>query len=429
MLFRIAIILVILFLLDLYVFQGVKHLTRTLNPASSRFWNYLFWFVTISCFAIIISSQLWEWRQWPQWLRSYLFAFVFITYLSKVFMVAFLLIDDVLRAFRWTYQKLTGATQKNIIGDSVPSQVGISRSDFLVRVGAIIAAIPFATLIMGMMKGKYEYQVRKFSYRSPRIPDSFRGFKAVQISDLHLGSFSDSEPLERAVEMINDLNPDVIFFTGDLVNDRSLEIVPHINTLKKLSAKFGIYSILGNHDYGDYYRWNSDSDKLNNLQHLKDLQRSLGWKLLLDENEKLILNSQHITVAGIQNWSSRANFARYGDFDKATSEIDNDSFTILLSHDPSQWRSQVVDHDTFIDLTLSGHTHGFQFGVDIPGFKWSPVQYVYKEWAGAYSTKSKTLYVNRGLGFLGYPGRVGILPEITLFEFNNSETLSIQAVS
>ena len=283
-----------------------------------------------------------------------------------------------------------------------------------------IAALPFFALILGMIRGKYEYQVRKVKLSFANLPESFKGFRILQISDIHTGSFMDKAPLEKAVRMINELQPDVIFFTGDLVNDLHREVLPYMDTLSGMKSKHGIFSILGNHDYGDYYQWKSQEEKRVNLENLISAHHDLGWNLLLDEHRHITINGERISVIGVQNWSARMNFARYGNLQKAIDGIEFSPVNILLSHDPSHWRAEVMGKIKEIDLTLSGHTHGFQFGVDIPGFKWSPVQYIYKEWSDLYSQDKQYLYVNRGLGFLGYPGRVGILPEITVFELNKT---------
>lgn len=327
--------------------------------------------------------------------------------------------DDVFRGARWVADAV-GITEPQKTTDSSGNfATGISRSGFLVRLGVIIAALPFTALILGMVRGKYEYQVRNVKLTLNKLPSSFKGFKIVQISDLHTGSFSDTAPIEKAVKMINELKPDVIFFTGDLVNDKHTEVIPHMKALSSMKAKHGIFSILGNHDYGDYVQWSDKNAKEENLTRLINTHKEMGWDILLDEHRHIEINGEKISIIGVQNWSARMNFARYGSLQKALHGIDFSPVNILLSHDPSHWRAEVAGKVKEINLTLSGHTHGFQFGVDIPGFKWSPVQYVYKEWADLYSENKQHLYVNRGLGFLGYPGRVGILPEITVIELNS----------
>jgi predicted MPP superfamily phosphohydrolase len=322
--------------------------------------------------------------------------------------------DDAFRGFRWVYARLFPTAPSPDL--AITPSGGITRSEFLVKTGLVLGSLPFVSLIYGMVKGAYDVQVRNIRIRLSNIPVSFHGFRIVQISDWHVGSFVSKTPLEEAVKRINALKPDLILFTGDLVNNTSDELEPYTAILSELKASHGIFSVLGNHDYGDYVRWESQEDKQRNLQRLVDLQRSMGWDLLLDEHRHIEKEGEKITVIGVQNYSVHMRFPKYGSLPKATTGIDYSPFNILLSHDPSHWKSEVITSFPDVHLTLSGHTHGFQFGVELPQFKWSPVQYVYKEWAGLYSKEQQHLYVNRGLGFLGYPGRVGIRPEITVFE-------------
>lgn len=420
MIVRTLILLVVLFIIDFYVFQGVKLLTRNATPQTSRIIAIAFWSITVFCFSVIITGFFIDWHTWPKSIRTYSFAFIFVTYFSKLFFVLFLLIDDIFRLFRLVTGWITSKPAIAATEEAMQSRTGITRSSFLIKMGAVIAALPFTALLYGMIKGKYDYQVRNIKLAFNTLPGAFKGFRVVQISDIHTGSFMDKAPLEKAVKLINDLKPDVIFFTGDLVNDMSTELVPYKEILAGLKAPHGVFSILGNHDYGDYYQWPSKEEKIANLENLIASHKELGWDLLLDEHRKIIKDGESISVIGVQNWSARMNFRRYGDLNKALENITYSPVNILLSHDPSHWKAEVAGKIPAIDLTLAGHTHGFQFGIEIPGFRWSPVQYVYHEWAGLYSENQQHLYVNRGLGFLGYPGRVGILPEITLFEFNQS---------
>jgi uncharacterized protein len=418
MIIRTIIILVILFLIDLYIFSGLRFLTRNYSASSARTIHIIYWSVTVFCLSIIIAGNIFDWHDWPKALRTYSFAFIFVTYFSKIFLVVFLLIDDIFRLFRWILNAVTGTSKSQDVTAVETTKYSIRRSDFIVKLGVIIAAIPFSALIAGMIKGKYSYQVRNVKLKFDNLPSAFKGFRMLQISDIHTGSFMNSAPLEKAVKMINDLEPDVIFFTGDIVNDLHREMLPYQETLSKLKARHGVYSILGNHDYGDYYQWESKAAKEANLQKVINAHKEMGWDILLDEYRHIEKDGQSISVIGVQNWSARMNFTRYGNLQKALSGINYSPVNILLSHDPSHWKAEVAGKVKQIDLTLSGHTHGFQFGIDIPGFKWSPVQYVYHEWADLYSHGKQFLYVNRGLGFLGYPGRVGILPEITVFELS-----------
>ena len=360
----------------------------------------------------MLTGQWIDWHTWPRVFRTYAFAIVVIFYLSKIIFSLFLATDDILRVFRWGASKLFSSGDVTVAG-------GISRYQFLVRLGFVVGSIPLLSMLYGMTGGAYRYQVKRVRLKLPNLPPGFEGLRAVQISDIHTGSFLDRKPLERAVELIQNESPDIIFFTGDLVNDRHEEAVEHRDALSRLKAPLGVHSILGNHDYGDYFRWKTQAEKADNLEKLKRLHADFGWNLLLNEHTFIERNGDRIGLLGVENWSARANFSRYGDLGKALNGFTPAPVNILLSHDPSHWKAEVVNHP-FIDLTLSGHTHGFQFGVEIPGFRWSPVQYVYKEWADLYDAGRQHLYVNRGLGFLGYPGRVGILPEITVFEFSRA---------
>jgi predicted MPP superfamily phosphohydrolase len=297
---------------------------------------------------------------------------------------------------------------------------GISRSDFMVKLALVIGAIPFFSMIYGMFNGAYNYRKRKVVLTLNNLPKSFDGFKIVQISDIHTGSFTRMDPVKEAIKIVNDQQADLVFFTGDLVNDSHEEALPYMDILKAIKSKHGVFSIFGNHDYGDYKKWESDEAKKENLRKLADVHKQLGWNLMLDEHRHIEKDGERITVIGVQNWSARMGFQKYGSIEKATQNIDYSPVNILLSHDPSHWKAQITDKYPKIDLTLSGHTHGMQFGIEIPGFKWSPVQYFYKEWADLYQHKNQFLYVNRGLGFLAYPGRVGILPEITVFELKRA---------
>lgn len=416
---RIFIFLFVVLLIDFYVFQAIKLVTRNLPDSQSRILNIAYWSLTVFTFIVLIGGMVVDWHTWPKWLRSYAFASVMIIFISKLFVVVFLLVDDITRFFRWGFANIYERIYDKPIG-TPDAVVKISRSDFLVKLGLVVAAVPFVSLIYGMIRGAYNYQVKNVKLKLKNLPEAFNGFRLVQISDIHSGSFMSTQPLETAVGIINDLKPDVIFFTGDLVNDRHEEVLPHTKALSKLSARHGVFSTLGNHDYGDYIQWSSREEKINNLNRLKEIHGEMGWKLMMDEHTFIEKGNDKLGVVGIQNWSSHLRFPKYGNMQKATSNMAYAPVNILLSHDPSHWHAEVLEKYPQIDLMLAGHTHGFQFGIEIPGFKWSPVQYVYKEWADLYSENDKHLYVNRGLGFLGYPGRVGILPEITVIELQKA---------
>ncbi len=326
------------------------------------------------------------------------------------------MVDDIQRLVRW----VIGFFNQGVIPADGAKSGGISRAKFLSYTALTVAALPFTSMIYGMIKTAFDFTIRRSKVSITNLPVGFEGLKIVQISDIHSGSFASDEPFKRAVEMIMSEKPDVIFFTGDLVNDKSAEAERHIETWKKLSAPLGIYSILGNHDYGDYVEWDSREAKAANLQRLKEIHKEMGWDMLNNEHRILERNGDQIGLLGVENWGEALRFPRKGDIVKAKAGMPEVPVKILLSHDPSHWHAQVIKSHSDIDLTLSGHTHGFQFGIEIPGFKWSPSQYVYKQWAGLYSQGKQHIYVNRGLGFLGYLGRVGIKPEITILELSKA---------
>jgi len=403
----------ILLIIDLYVFQAVRLVSRDLGITAQRALFTCYWLITAFCLVILITSSFIDWHTWPKAFRTYTFAFIFISYFSKLFIIIFLLVDDISRFFRWIYSMITHKPEAD---NKLPATTGstISRSDFLIKTGLIIGSIPFFSLIYGLLGGAYNFKIKKLNLTLKNLPPAFDGFKVLQISDIHSGSFNNGEPLRKAADMIMNEQADVIFFTGDLVNNKSDEAEPYISILQKIKAPFGVYSTFGNHDYGDYVQWESAEAKVENLEKLKRIHGGIGWNLLLDSHAYIEKDNQRIGVIGIQNWSAHLRFPKYGSMEKAVKNFTYAPVNILLSHDPSHWKAEVLAKYPQVDLMFAGHTHGFQYGIEIPGIKWSPVQYVYKEWAGLYTENDRHLYVNRGLGFLGYPGRVGILPEITV---------------
>lgn len=412
---RILLLIAVILVIDFYVFQAVRFTVRNSSETVTRWVYGIYWSITAFSVIILIAALLSDWQTWNKAFRTYAFAFIFVSTFSKLFVIVFLLVDDLLRFIQWVFAKASGWFPSNEQME-IGKANGITRHDFLVRTGLVVAAIPFVSLVWGMIKGAYDYHVKKSIVLLPGLPKAFEGFKIVQISDIHCGSFMNGEPLKEAVRIINELNADVVFFTGDLVNNHHDEAVPYSEILKEIKAVHGVYSILGNHDYGDYVQWKSENEKKKNLESLIDLHRSMGWDVLLDEHRHIEKNGEKITLLGVQNWSSHLRFPKYGSMKKATRNLQFSTVNILLSHDPSHWKAEILKDYPKVDLMFAGHTHGMQFGVEIKGFKWSPVQYVYKEWAGLYKEGNQYLYVNRGLGFLGYPGRVGILPEITVVE-------------
>jgi predicted MPP superfamily phosphohydrolase len=335
-------------------------------------------------------------------------------FVLKLFSCLFFLIDDIRRGVQWLWGKLFFA---NADAGTPQASPAISRSLFLSWLGIAVGGSLFTTLLYGFTN-KHNYKIWRIPLHFPNLPQAFRGMRIVQISDIHSGSFTNKEGVSKGVDMIMALKPDLIVFTGDIVNNEAREIVPYLDIFARLKAPLGVYSIFGNHDYGDYFQWESPEQKRQNLETLRSYHKQMGWRLLWDEHVAIEKDGQQFALIGIQNYSALRNFARYGNLARAYEGTENYPFKILLSHDPTHWDAEVRPKFGDIDLTLAGHTHGFQFGVEIPGFRWSPVQYVYNQWAGLYKEGRQAIYVNRGYGFIGYPGRVGILPEITLLELS-----------
>lgn len=403
--------ILLLVLAEWYGYQAIK----TLIPASAisgrRLAGSIYWVVTALAWGVAIWALTTR-HTGPAPYKTYLSSALVGLLLAKMVLVLFLLPEDLIRLVRWLARQFT---QRNTGAAGEP----ISRSQFLSGLALTVAAIPFVAFIWGMVRGATAYQVKRVTLRFPNLPAAFDGFKVLQISDLHTGSFSSREPLQRAVRLINKQQADLIFMTGDLVNNVATEVEMHIDTLAQIQSKLPKFSIFGNHDYGDYVQWPSPEAKRENLARLARNHAKIGWRLLMDESYTIEREGEKIAVLGVQNWGAQMRFPKYGNLPKAHAASGDAPFKILLSHDPSHWEGEVLNYPD-IDLTLSGHTHGMQFGVNLPFFKWSPVQYVYEQWAGLYKQGQQYLYVNTGLGFLGYPGRVGFLPEITVFELRRA---------
>jgi predicted MPP superfamily phosphohydrolase len=417
---RIVIFLIILLLIDLYAFQAFRFAASSYSKSAIRWIKITYWLISCFCFVLIVFTQFTDWHSWNIYIRTYSIALLIILIPSKIILALFVLFDDLVRFLRWLSVKISSLFKAPESRGPVNQAKTLTRSGFIIKTGLIIGSIPFFSMLYGMVFNPYNYKIRKIKLILDDLPGSFDGFRIVQISDIHTGSFLSTEPLTRAVNLINEQTPDVVFFTGDLVNYYHKEALTYVDVLKKIEAKHGVFSIFGNHDYGDYYKWNNQAEKENDILELKNIHSKVGWKLLWDEHHDIEQDGEKITIIGVQNCSAHG-FSNYGSLEKATANIKYSPVNILLSHDPSHWRKEVISKYPSINLTLSGHTHGMQFGVEIPGFKWSPVQYIYKEWAGMYREKKQYLYVNRGLGFIGYPGRVGILPEITVIELKKKE--------
>jgi predicted MPP superfamily phosphohydrolase len=398
-------------LIDLYVFWVLRShlLAGSVRRAGWIQGAYL----VLSLLSLFIFFSIPRWAQTPWWkpVGMTLFALAVSWFLARGVAALFFLVDDVRRLLQWGGSRV----YQLAVPTAVSSGTDISRSVFMSWMGVIAGSGLIGSLVYGF-GNKYRYESRRQRIHSPKLPAAFEGLRIVHLSDIHVGSFDDPAAVQRGVDKVMALNPDLIFFTGDLVNNVASEMGDYETIFAQLKAPLGVFSVLGNHDYGDYVAWESAAAKQANLETLKSIHARMGWRLLINENMPIVRAGEQFSLIGVENWSSRANFKRYGDLSKAYAGVVSTDFQILLSHDPSHWETEVTASYPHIDLTLSGHTHGMQFGVEIPGFRWSPVQYVYRRWAGHYLAGHQHLYINRGFGFLGYPGRVGILPEITLIE-------------
>jgi len=403
----------IMVLLDIYFFQALKLISHSASPRTKAIIYTVYWVLSVSAIIILLLLPYLHFEKQARFTRSTVFAMIAGLFFAKLVASFFFLIDDIRRGVQWTAGKLF--FKKPVAEAIPPAGEGISRSVFLSWAGMIMGGGLFGTLIYGF-GNKYRYQVKRVKLSYANLPAAFKGLKIVHISDIHSGSFTDKEAVAKGVYKIMKEQPDLILFTGDLVNNVADEMTDYIEVFKELKAPLGVYSTLGNHDYGDYVQWDSPEEKTANLERLKQTHAAMGWRLLMNEHVPLEKGTDKIALLGIENWSAKARFPKYGDMQKAHAGTEEYPFKILLSHDPSHWKEEVLEKYPGIDLMLSGHTHGMQFGVEIPGIKWSPVQYVYREWAGLYEQEARRLYVNRGFGFIGYPGRVGIMPEITLIE-------------
>ncbi|MBA7695534.1 3',5'-cyclic adenosine monophosphate phosphodiesterase CpdA [subsurface metagenome] len=336
-------------------------------------------------------------------------------YVPKLVFMVFQLGNDIIRFSGWILSKLSTPETKASYAAST-----MSRTAFLTKIGIVVSIVPFLSVIHGIVRGRFNYKVKDIRLHFRTLPKAFDGFRVLQISDWHIGSFhGQPDRVGQAVELINRQRADIVLFTGDIVNNIAEEMKEFIPNLRKIKARYGVYSILGNHDYGEYVRWNSEEEHADNMQKLFDFQDEVGFRLLRNDSIVLEKEKDRIGIAGVENWGLPP-FPQYGDLNKALHTIRSLPFKILMSHDPSHWDAEVLNNSN-VDLTLSGHTHGMQFGINIPGIKWSPVQWRYKRWSGLYTEKEQFLYVNVGIGYIGFPGRVGFLPEITVFELKCKE--------
>ncbi|MES2747894.1 MAG: metallophosphoesterase [Bacteroidota bacterium] len=407
---RWIILLVIIAVIELYAFQAIKTVTKVK-------WIQIAYILVSLSAVIFIFYQFSKFDrtvgQTPMFMLT--IGVLLLVLLPKLLITFFMLMEDILRILVGT---------KNYVAKFDNEAAFLpERREFVSRIALGIAAIPFLSLIYGMTVGKYNFKVIKQTLFFPDLPDSFDGFTITQISDIHSGSFDNPEKISYAIDLINEQNSDLLLFTGDIVNTHAVEMHPWIETFSKIqNHEFGKYSVLGNHDYGEYVDWSSTEAKDKNFEDIKDLHRQIDFKLLLNENVKIKKGTDELAIVGVENWGVK--FKKVGDLNKASENLNKEDFKILMSHDPSHWDAEVKEHPKHFHLTLSGHTHGFQFGIEIPGFfKWSPVEYVYKQWAGLYENLGRYVYVNRGFGFHAYPGRVGIMPEITVIELKKGTSI------
>jgi len=407
------IIALIIFLLDLYVFQALKTVSQQGSERGRQVIYVTYWVVSFFTIATMLSFPYLPFLQTSKIFRNYVFAILIGLFLAKLIGSLFFVADDIRRGALVLMNKIFPLSGAQYMG---PEGQGIPRSTFLSWLGLGLGGTLFGTLLFGF-SNKYNYQVKKIKLSFNNLPGAFKGMRMVHISDIHSGSFQDIRAVNKGIDLILKQQPDLIVFTGDLVNDRATEMEPYQNLFGRLTAPLGVYSTLGNHDYGDYVQWPTAQEKMDNLEALKKVHANMGWRLLMNEHVVLEKKGEKIALLGIENWGAKARFPKYGKMDLAYVGTEDIPFKILLSHDPSHWDAQILPEYNSIDLMLSGHTHGMQFGLENPYFKWSPVQWMYKQWAGLYEQGSQKLYVNRGYGFIGYPGRVGILPEITVIEF------------
>ena len=399
------IIFVIIFgIIDLYAFQAFKTVVR------NNWLQILYWVITV----FVIGNFVFYYFGFNRsdgfsHAHAYVFGFFIALLVPKMLLSLSMISEDVFRVPQAIYRYFTE-------GNTAKGNYFASRRQFISQLALGIAAIPLASIIYGIYRGKYNYKVLKYTLHFEDLPQAFDGYKLTQISDIHSGSFDNMDKVRYAVDLINQQESDVILFTGDIVNNKAEELVPYKGIFNKLKAKDGMYSVLGNHDYGDYVKWDSDDAKSKNLEDLKVLQNEIGFDVLLNESRYLEKDGEKIALVGVENWGA-GGFKKAGDLQRAVASIQKDDFKILMSHDPSHWEQEVIKDDYHYHLTLSGHTHGMQFGIEIPGwFKWSPVKWRYKYWAGIYKEMGQYINVNRGFGYLAFPGRVGIWPEITVIE-------------
>jgi len=394
----------IIFVLEYYAFQAVKTVTK--NWVIKWVWLGIGLLVYLNLLYVIFSTP----SNSGQTKQFQMATGMMITILiPKVFILIILFGEDIVRLA----QKIISWLGAN------PTQSISGRRKFISQMALGLAAIPFASFLYGIIQGRYNYKVLKYQLSFKDLPDAFNGFTITQISDIHSGSFTNKEKVQYGVDMINDQHSDLLLFTGDIVNNKASEMDNWIDIFGTLKAPYGKYAVLGNHDYAEYIRGISKEEKEVQFEEIKNIHPKIGFDLLCNEHRYIEKDGQKIALVGVENWGK--SFKQAGDLSKASDGVSKDDFKILMSHDPSHWEAEVKQDDLNYHLTLSGHTHGLQMGIEIPGwFKWSPSKYVYKQWAGLYEEYGRYINVNRGFGYHAFPGRVGIWPEITVIELKKS---------
>ncbi len=414
---RLLIPLAVFIGLDIYAYQAVRVIANRWRPLAwarrAYWWVHALFYLTLVVAPLAAAAG----HRLPPRGYFYLITAFILLYVPKLAAVAVLLLEDVSRIVRWIWQRLARWLRPASPPAPAPlPAAGINRKEFLSLTAVALAGIPFAGIVHGVVRERYAFTVRRERIALPGLPPAFDGFRILQLSDIHVGSFDDLGAVRDGIALANAQGADLIVFTGDLVNNLVDEMGAYGEVFAALRAPLGVLSVLGNHDYGDYYPWPNDREQAIHFQRMLDCHRALGWRLLRNEHVLFARGDDRLAVIGVENWSNRHGFHRRGDLEQATRGLPDGAARILLTHDPSHWDGEVRPRYGGIGLTLSGHTHGFQFGVEAPGFRWSPVQYMYRQWAGLYREGGQYLYVNRGFGHIAFMGRVGIRPEIAVFE-------------
>ena len=392
-------------LFDIYFYQIIKKYNKNkwVNLLIPIYWSFTI--IAITNF-FLYSFQF----ELGYYYKTISFNIIIGNFISKVLSLPFLLIDDLRRLIIYIFRKKT-----------LKSSNKISRSKFLSISASLAYGIPITSLTYGILSNNvYDYRIKRRQINFKKLPLAFDGIKVCHVSDIHVGSLRNRLAVRGGIDMITNEKPDVIFFTGDLVNDKAKELMGWGDDLSKIKAPLGVFSVLGNHDYGEYTSWENEISKTKNFNDLLTAQKEFGWNLLRNQNTKISVDGESINIIGVENWSASRRFQQYGKLDVAYEGLNKNEFKLLMSHNPSHWNAHVTNNFRDIDLTLSGHTHGLQYGIDIGEFRVSPVRLAYKQWADLYTSNNQYIYVNRGFGFMGYPGRVGILPEITILTLKRS---------